>query len=147
MSRPIPSLAQLRRAVEISEQIATLQASLAAVLGEASSPAAVVTSPAAPKAVTSPAAPKAKAPKPAFSPEALARISAATKARWEKFRADKAAAANVKAAAKPIASPVAVKAGKKKGLTSEGRAKLAQAMKARWAARRKATTSVSKAKK
>jgi len=67
-----------------------------------------------------------------MSPEARARISAATKARWAARRAGKSKAKAAPKAAKPA------KAKKKGGITPAGRAKLAANMKARWAARRAA---------
>lgn len=72
-----------------------------------------------------------------ISPEGRAKIAAASKARWAKLRAGKAAPAAAKAAKSPKAAKP-VKAKKKSGLTPEGRAKLAANMKARWAARRAA---------
>ena len=59
-----------------------------------------------------------------LSASARAKIAAAARARWARFRAKRGSA----------------KAGKKrgKGITAAGRRRLSQLMKARWAARRKA---------
>ena len=60
-----------------------------------------------------------------LSPAARAKIAAAARARWARFRAGK--------------SKGAKKAGRRRGgITAAGRKKLSQMMKARWAARRKA---------
>jgi len=107
-----PTLDQLRRGMQIAEQIAALEKQLAAVLGGQP----VASSAAAPK----------KIKRRKISPEGLARIIAAQKKRWGKARAGrKASAAPKKAVAK-----------KKGGITAAGREKLSAAMKARWAARK-----------
>ena len=113
MSNNTPSLAQLKRAISISEQIESLQSQLASILG-GSSPAPVAT-------VT-----KTRKGKRTVSPEARAKMAAAQRARWAKKKGGVAPAA-------PAAKP----AKRKGGLTPEGRAKLAAAMKARWDARKK----------
>ena len=117
MSHSTPTLAQLQRGLHISQQIAALEAELAAVFG--GSPA--------PKAAKAAAA---KAPdgrrKGKMSAAGRARIVAAQKARWAKIKKAKAAAEKPKPAKAP--------AKKRSGLTPEGKAKLAAAMKARWAA-------------
>ncbi len=60
-----------------------------------------------------------------LSAAARAKIAAAARARWARFRAGKAKGAK--------------KAGRRRGgITAAGRRKLSQMMKARWAARRKA---------
>lgn len=105
------SIGQLKEAIQIKEQIESLEARLLRILGgkEAAAPAD-----------------KRKGPRK-MSAEARARIGAAAKARWAK----------VKAAPAPVAKRAAKPAKKKSGLTAEGRAKLAASMKARWAARKK----------
>ena len=114
---------QLREALELSEQIDTLQRKLSSLLvGTTSAP---TVSPKANKSVGRPAG------KRNLSTEGRARIAAAAKARWAKLRGK---AAPAKAPAKAAAKVVPKKKG---GLTPEGRAKLAAAMKARWAARKK----------
>ena len=96
-----PSLEQLKRAVEISEQIAELKASLASILDGTA--AAATEAPqkvaAVPMKVTAKAAPLKKE---GLTPEARARISAATTARWDKFRAEKTATAKSKSVSKSI---------------------------------------------
>ena len=108
---------QLRQALQIREQIESLQDKLNALMGgtkSAAAPAGRV---------------KRKAGRPpgkrTMTPEARAKIAAAQHARWAKINGKSTPA---KAAKKP--------ASKKGGLTAEGRAKLAAAMKARWAARK-----------
>ena len=114
MSNNTPSLAQLKRAITISEQIESLQSQLASILG--GSAPLVGSAPA-------PTARKVRKGKRTVSPEARAKMAAAQKARWAKKKGGEA----------PAAKP----AKRKGGLTPEGRAKLAAAMKARWDARRK----------
>ena len=109
MSNTTPSLAQLQRAITISEQIEALQSQLASIFG-GTSPAALTPA-------------KARKGKRTVSPEARAKMAAAQRARWAKRNAGAAPAAKVK---KP-----------RRGITPEGRAKLAAAMKARWDARKK----------
>ena len=102
-------------------------------------PAPAATMPvAAVKAPSKPA--KVAKKKSKMSPEGRARIGAAAKARWAARRAGKPtpdAAVDKPVAAKPIvaksASPKPVAAKKKGGISSEGRAKIAAASKARWA--------------
>ena len=113
------STAQLRQALQLREQIETLQQKLSSILGGKDSVPAAKT--------------KGKKGRPAgkrtLSPEARAKIAAAQQARWARV---KSAAASTKATAKT--------ASKKKGITAEGRAKLSAAMQARWAARKGAAT-------
>jgi hypothetical protein len=82
MSTTTPSVAALRRAIEITERIEKLEAELKGVLAGQGSVAAMAAAPAAPAA-----GPVKKRRK--MSPEARARIVAAQKARWAKVRAAK----------------------------------------------------------
>jgi hypothetical protein len=121
-----PTIANLKRAIEIAEKIESLQAQLAALVGGTSAPKSVASTPAAPVAVKS-----RRGGKRSLSPEARARIAAAQRARWAKTRGTAKPAA-------PAAAPKAAKPAKKtRKLTPAGRARLAAAMKARWAARKK----------
>ncbi len=105
------SISQLKEAIQIKEQIESLESRLRHLLSG--------------KAAVAPAA-KPKGLRK-MSAEGRARIGAAAKARWAK----------TKAATAP-AKKLAVKPAKKKaGLTDEGRAKLSASMKARWAAKKK----------
>ncbi|HXY60931.1 MAG TPA: hypothetical protein VEH26_04950 [Chthoniobacterales bacterium] len=62
-----------------------------------------------------------------MSATSRAKIAAAARARWARFRAGRGGAKAAK------------KSGKRKsGITAAGRRRLSQLMKARWAARRKA---------
>jgi hypothetical protein len=106
------SIAQLKEAIQIKEQIGKLEARLKAIgTGKSSLPTA-------PK-------PAKRGPK-TMSPEARAKIAAAARARWAKIKGTKPAPA-----AKPAAKP------KKGGMTPELRARISAALKARWAARKK----------
>ena len=116
-----PTLAQLKEALSIAEQIAKLQAQLAAITGGIS--------PAVPKAAAAPSAAAAKPGRRKLSPQALANIRAAQKARWAKIKGT--APAPAKAA--PAKAPAA-KAKKSGAMTDAHRAKLAAAAKKRWAA-------------
>jgi hypothetical protein len=70
-------------------------------------------------------APQRRGGKRQLSPAARAKIAAAARARWARFRAGKGGGA-------------AKKRGKRGGgITAAGRRRLSQLMKARWAARRK----------
>ena len=82
MSTTTPSVAALRRAIEITERIEKLEAELRGVLAGQGSVSAVAAASAAPSA-----GPVKKRRK--MSPEARARIVAAQKARWAKVRAAK----------------------------------------------------------
>jgi hypothetical protein len=115
------SLEQLKQAIALKEQIASLEQQIAAVLGGAvatPAPAAASTVTAAPPVRRGRGGPRV------MSPAARARIAAAQKARWAKFHAAQGA--------KP--APAAKKAG---GISPEGRARIIAAQKARWAKYRK----------
>ena len=124
-SHPL-STAQLRHALQLSEQIDTMQRQLQAILGGSN------------LALAKPGKAKAKVAGPArggkrtMSAAGRARIAAAAKARWAKIKGQATSAKAVPAKASVKAAPK-----KKGGLTEEGRAKLAAAMKARWAAKKK----------
>ncbi len=93
---------QLRKAAQIKEQIASLEQQLEKLLGEKGS---------------------GRASNSGMSPAARAKISAAAKARWAKFRAGKSTQS----------SPAKQKASGRKPMTAAQKAKIAEAMKARWA--------------
>jgi hypothetical protein len=124
MSNATPSLEQLKRALQLAEQIQSLEAELATLLG---SPSAVRSAAPAPASK-----PSKRGGKRIVSAEARAKMAAAQKARWAKVNRAKSAAGSAPAPAAKSAKK------KKRGITPEGRARLAAAMKARWAARRKA---------
>jgi len=99
------TVAHLKRAVEIMEQIESLQAQLASIGGR--------------RVGRPPAATKGRKPrKRRMSAAGRARIAAAARARWAKYR---------RGAARPA------KAAKKKRFSAAARAKLSAAAKARWA--------------
>ncbi len=90
---------QLRRAADIQEQIQSLQEELGQLIGGSPEPAAE--------------APK----KRQISDAGIARIVAATKARWAKI--------NVAKSGKPVQKP-------KRNVSAAGRARLSALAKARW---------------
>ncbi len=77
---PTPTLEQLRRAIEISEQISKLEAELASVLGHTR------------RKTPTAGAPGRKRKKVKISPEGLANIIAAQKRRWAKVKREQKAA-------------------------------------------------------
>lgn len=86
---PTPSVDQLKRALAIKEQIASLEAELTSVLGGTAAPAAAT---AKRKYTKKAAAVVADAPKKrTMSAEGRARIIAAQKARWAKSKKEKKA--------------------------------------------------------
>jgi hypothetical protein len=147
----MPTLAQLKQAVTIAEQIEKLQAELHELMGGAAFPAVAA------KVV---AASVVKTGKRTMSAEAREKIAAAHRARWAKStsvakpvakstsgkrfvsaesRAKMAAAQHARWAKKNGGSAPAAKPVKKKGgLSPEGRARIVAALKARHAAARKA---------
>jgi len=110
-----PTIDQLKRGLEIAEQIGALEREMASILHGQSVPSSS-------KSKRPASAPK-KTKKRNLSPEGLARIIAAQKKRWSKVKGRKVQAPKVAA-------------NKKSGITPAGRAKLAESMKARWAARK-----------
>lgn len=111
----MPTLAQLKQAVAIAEQIEKLQRQLDSIVaGNASAVAALKTV----------LAPSAKTGKRTMSAAARERIAAAQRARWAK--------------SKGTSAVVATPAKKKGGLSPEGRARIVAALKARHAAAKKA---------
>ncbi len=74
MSTTIPSVSQLKRAIIIAEQIQSLEAELASILGGAAAVSKLTK-----KTAAAGEKPKRKY---SFSPEARAKIAAAQKARW-----------------------------------------------------------------
>ena len=110
------SVAELKRAIAIKEQIESLEKQLTSVLGgKASTPSVGST-------------PKKKR---TMSAAARARIAAAQRARWAKQKQSKAAPRKAAAAAK--AAPKA-----KRKLSPAARARIAKLTKARWAKARAA---------
>lgn len=133
MSNFTPTLAQLQRGLQISQQIAALEAELQSLFSGA--PAAKAAAPAAAKA-----APASKAKKKGgMSDEGRANIIAAQKARWAKIKsvAKKGKAPVAKQAAAPKAE--APKVAKRKPMSAEAKARLGALMRARWAAAKAGT--------
>jgi hypothetical protein len=117
---PIPTIAQLQRALQISEQIATLKIDLASFFGgTVDVPAQVI------------AAPMAKAKRKgrrSRSPETKAKMAAAQQKRWAKSKGLESATL-----AGPVEAAPVTKAKKKGGMSAEGRARIVAAQKLRWA--------------
>src|SRR6185369_9170658 len=109
-----PTIEQLKRAIQIEEQIEALKAELASVLGGMA------------KAASSAVGVKKDRRSGKRSAATRAKMAAAQQARWAKKRGNAAPAEA--AAAKPA------KAKKKRTLSPEARAKIAAAQKRRWAA-------------
>ena len=107
------SIDTLKEAIQIKEQIATLEARIEKLLG--SGTVATVASPAS--------SVEAPTQRRKMSAAAKAKIAAAARARW----------ARVKGTPAPVAQPVK----KKGGISPEGRARIVAALKKRWAAVRK----------
>ena len=117
------SVTELRKVLQIKEEIATLETELKGVLGATD----------APKAATAGAKPVAgkRGGRRKLSPEARERIAAAQRARWA-ARSGGTPAAKAEAVAKPAAG----KRGGRRKLSPEARERIAAAQRARWAARR-----------
>jgi len=117
------SVSELRKVLQIKEEIATLETELTGVLGATN----------VPKASTPAAKPVAgkRGGRRKLSPEARERIAAAQRARW-------AARRGGTPAAKPeaVAKPAAGKRGGRRKLSPEARERIAAAQRARWAAQR-----------
>jgi hypothetical protein len=110
------STTNLERALQLRRQIDALERRLNSLVGQGGSAGAVMV-------------PRSRPPvRRRLSNAARAKIAAAARARWARFRARRAGAGKA-----------AAKGGKRRGgITAAGRRKLSQLMKARWAARRKA---------
>ena len=122
----LPSIANLKRAIEVAEQIEKLQAQLTSLVGSSASVAAPA------KSIS--LSPVKKSGKRTMSPEARERIAAAQRARWAK---SKGASAMVnKSAANVTPAPK-----KKRKMSAEGRARIVAALKARWAKKKGGATS------
>jgi len=114
------TVTELRKVLQIKEEIASLETQLKSVLGAS----AVVTTTNAPRR----GRPPGKGKRQKMSPEARARIAAAQRARWAAQKGGKAA--------KPAkVAKVKGKRGRRK-LSAEARERIAVAQRARWAARR-----------
>jgi len=110
MNAGYPTLEQLKRAIQIEEQIEALQAERAAIFGGASVSKSVV---------------KKNGRSGKRSAATRAKMRAAQQARWAKKNGTTSLA---EAVAKPT------KAKKKRTLSPESRARIAEAQKKRWAA-------------
>src|SRR5438067_8801398 len=119
---------QLRQALQLSEQIESLQQRLSSILGGSS---AATTSSGTTKGGGSPL----KGRK--MSPATLRKMRAAQQARWAKIKGPNAKPGG---AAKSAVSTQKKRGG---GMTPAQRAKISAALKARWAAKRKNDTATS----
>ena len=146
MSIATISLERLKQAVQIKEQIASLEAELAAVIGgTVSTPAVTALVPkrrgrppgkaklladsAAALTVPTAVAKQGRGGRRHMSPEARARIAAAQKARWAKVHAAQGNS--------PKTASASTGRRKRRTISPEGRASMAAAAKARWARFRK----------
>ena len=119
------SINQLKRAVQLAEQIDKLEGELNQIIANAGGK--VPTNAAAtPKAAKAPKAPTPARKKGGMSAEGRARIVAAQKARWAKIKAAKGSAAPAKVAA-------ASKGKGRRAISPEARARMVAGVKARWA--------------
>jgi hypothetical protein len=82
----MPTAAQLKKAIQIAEQIQSLEAELAGILSGIGVGNGIVP---APNTVEAAPAPKKGLTKRKMSPEGRARIAAAQKARWAKLKGTK----------------------------------------------------------
>ena len=112
------SVTELRKVLNIKEEIAALETRLKAVLGASAVPAPRSTPFAKPVA-------RKRGGRRKLSPEARERIAAAQRARWAAQRGGTAAKA---------AKPVTGKRGGRRQLSPEARERIAAAQRARWAA-------------
>ena len=128
MKNPISnlSLAQLKQALTLKEQIESLEQELSGVLGGVP----------APVAVAAPAAAPTPRKKPVISAAGRARIAAAQRARWAQQKKAKALPAATKPASVP--KPPTPSKSAKGVISAAGRARLSALAKARWAKARKA---------
>jgi hypothetical protein len=110
-----PTVEQLKRALEIAQQIENLEAEMAQIVGTRDA-----------------AAGSRRGGRRNLSPEARARIVAAQKARWSKVRKTDAGAENGAAAEKGARK---ARGGKRK-MSPATRAKMAEAARKRWAKKR-----------
>ncbi len=127
---PTPTLAQLKQAITIAEQIEQLQAQLAGLVGGSASVAA------SPRVMNAPPAPRKGKCK--ISAAHRAKLAVAAKARWAKVKGPAETVATA-----PVAAPA-----KKKGarnISPEARAKMAAAAKARWTKVKGTTSPATKA--
>lgn len=134
------SVEQLKRALDVREQIEKLEQELSSILSD--TPVTPVTTLAPVKSfAAATAAPAAKATrttkgKRIMSVEWKAKIAAAQARRWAKVRAEKAAKLNP---IKPMFQPLAKKtASGRKVMSPETKAKIAAAMRAKHAAKARA---------
>jgi hypothetical protein len=122
LTMPTPSINQIRRALQISEQIERLEAELASTLGNRAAE-----TPSIPARAVSTGGRKRRR----MSKAAREKIAAAQRARWARAKGKSSGGAVRSTKAKTKAKRT------KGGITPEGRAKLAAMMKARWAARKR----------
>jgi len=115
------SVTELRKVLQIKEEIATLENQLKAVLGGTGATVKIA------KAIGKLVRGKRRGRRK-LSPEARARIAAAQRARWAASRG------NGSAKAKPAAK--AGKRGGRRKLSAEARGRIAAAQRARWAAQK-----------
>lgn len=127
-----PTIAQLKRALQIAEEIESLQAELNSLVGSSSTVKAAVSSDAPAKRRGRPPAEKSaktdrvkedapakKAGRRTMSPEARQRIIDAQKARWAKVKGESSDSSSAKASKKKKAGRKAKKSSKKTAAESQ----------------------------
>lgn len=127
-----PSIAQLKQAVTIAEQIEKLQAELVSIIGGASSSVSI-------SASSPPSTPSKRGGKRKMSAATIAKMRASQQARWAKKGAtilDVPSPLDNPPKAPKAKEPKASK--KKRNLSPEGRARIVAALKARHAAKKAA---------
>ncbi len=134
------SVEQLKRALDVREQIEKLEQELSSILSD--TPVTPVTTLTSVKSfATAPAARATRTTKGKriMTPEWKAKIAAAQARRWAKVRAEKAAKLSTVSTVKPMFQPLAKKtAPGKKVMSPETKAKIAAAMRAKHAAKARA---------
>jgi hypothetical protein len=116
------TVTELRKVLQIKEQIATLENELTKVIGSSASAAPA----AKPVKLGRPPGKGKRGGRRKMGPEARARIAAAQRARWAKTRGETIA----------VAAPTPGKRGGRRKMSPEARARIGAAHRARWAASR-----------
>ncbi|MGI8437595.1 MAG: hypothetical protein ACR2NX_11930 [Chthoniobacterales bacterium] len=126
------SLEKLKKAVVLREQIQALEQQLQSVFGGSGSGGGG--SGGGGDSYRPASAPKKDGRRRPMSPATRAKLAAAARARWARQKSGMG-----EGIGKPIGKPIAKQTGKKPagGITAAGRRRLSEAMKARWAERRR----------
>ncbi len=125
------SLEKLKKAVVLREQIQALEQQLQSIFGGSGASGG---GSGGGESFRPAAAPKKDGRRRPMSPATRAKLAAAARARWARQKGGTGGAIG-----KPIGKPMAKQTGQKPagGITAAGRRRLSEAMKARWAERRR----------